>query len=119
MAEPSSPASSGSEGYTFEDRLGAWWLLHLLDGTLPFDVSLGPLRAVRLQVEHSRNLRELTLTLDQTWLDNSRELGRGSARDAFDGLLHHVVGRQVQEALELADRVAGGTHQPQPKGDRQ
>jgi hypothetical protein len=59
----------------------------------------------RKRIRQAEDLAELTLTLNQAWTENSTELRRGSARDAFDELLNHVVTQNVPEALELADRV--------------
>lgn len=43
-----SPKSTGGGGYTYEDCVGAWWLLHLLSGAAPFD-GLGAPSSVRFQ----------------------------------------------------------------------
>lgn len=44
-----SSKSTGGGGYSFEDAVGAWWLLHLLHGTAPLTGRPGIVRRVRFQ----------------------------------------------------------------------
>jgi hypothetical protein len=49
MREVTSPKQASGAGFSFETKVGAWCLLHLLDGSSPFDADLGPPRRVRFQ----------------------------------------------------------------------
>lgn len=46
-----SPKSSGGGGYTFEERVAAWWSLHLLAGSSPLDSNLAGPTEIRLQAK--------------------------------------------------------------------
>ena len=109
MAEPSSPASSGGEGYTFEDRVGAWWLLHLLDGTLPFDAALGPVRAVRLQARADGDLLD----------DNVLDCAHGTARISVKSNLQISAQRAPTDFVEACwDQVVDLGNDFDPQVDR-
>lgn len=49
MREVTSPKQASGAGFSFETKVGAWCLLHLLDGSSPFDADLGAPRRVRFQ----------------------------------------------------------------------
>ena len=44
------PEATGGAGFTFEEAVGAWYLLHLLLERAPFDSALGPPVRVKFQV---------------------------------------------------------------------
>jgi len=47
------PKSTGGGGYAFEDKVGAYWLVHLLAGRSFADVELGSPQRVRFQCRAS------------------------------------------------------------------
>lgn len=49
MREIASAKQTSGAGFSFESKVGAWCLLHLLDGSSPFDADLGAPRRVRFQ----------------------------------------------------------------------
>jgi len=49
MRQVASPKSTGGGGYQFEDKVLAWWCLHMLAGRSPLDAKLGPPTKIQLQ----------------------------------------------------------------------
>lgn len=47
--QTASPTSTAGAGYIFEEKVAAYWLLHLLAGRSPLDAELGPLRRIGFQ----------------------------------------------------------------------
>ena len=56
---------TGGKGFSFENEVGAWFLVHMLAGISPLDTNLGTLKQLAFQTEALRwKLDDLLLTYE-------------------------------------------------------